>query len=250
MKFKFDHDSKIWLFLVLLWIVSCVIILNKVEAAEPAPTWVVIGDGSATAVVESGIVPSVTAAWPFKVSELARIAPIVLPTAGSSYVYNPGRLRLIVESVPAYAPAGVILAVGMNDFGTGQNIGLVQYQATQVVLRLKALGVKNVVCLTPIRRWDDKTRRGPNPGQVSALGHTLIPVPLVNRLTYSAAIANGCAAGGAAVVVGYTAPLSLGFTHYTPVPQGTTTFQYLNQAGHSVVANWLAGVMKARGFWQ
>lgn len=246
-------ETRFWLFLCVLWMVACVVILgmvNEAKAADPPAKWLIIGDGTASAVVEYNVVPPSTAAWPYLVGNLANIQPVLLPTGASSYVYFPAGAKLVVESIPAYGAAGVILVLGSNDFGTGQNIGAVQYAAYQLVQRIKALGVSKVVCVTPIRRWDDKTRRGPNPGQVSALGYTLVPVPLVTRATYSSAIANGCASAGAGVVLGYTAPLVLGFTHYTPAVQGTTMFQYLNQAGHQAFAQWFAALMKVRGYWQ
>lgn len=220
------------------------------EAANTTgPRWVIISDSVASAVLEPGVVPTADMSWPNRAQGLTPITTTLLSGGETGYVYNPNPARILVESVPALAPQGVILALGTNDFGTGQNIVTLQANVKAMVARLKALGVPKVICMTPIKRWDMKTRRGPNPGQVSAYGYTLVPVTGVNRLTYSGAIALACTAAGADVILGYGAPTVLGFTHYTPALAGTTIFQYLSTEGHRVVAEWMVNLMRIRGVW-
>lgn len=252
---KLQILDRIWQALVVISVVAWVVILllgNSAQASNgTGPRWVIIADSVASTVLEQGVVPTADGAWPNKVQILAPVSTTLLAGGATGYVYNPNPAKILVESVPALAPAGVILALGTNDFGTGQNISMLQANVKAMVARLKALGVKQVVCLTPIKRWDMRTRRGPNPGQVSALGHPLIPdLSAPARMTYSSAIASACGAAGGIAIYGYTAPTVVGYTHYTPPVVGTSIFLFLNTAGHAVVADWLVSAMRIRGLWQ
>lgn len=238
--------------LVLIWLFAVGSLLAPKAEAGPnvnGPKWLLIGDSVSGVVWEPNIIPHANMIYPSLVQE-GRVTLHNLNVGASGYVYNQAASELAVQSAKAYGAIGAVLALGTNDFGTGQNIAAVQARAAYYVSLLKQQGIPRVVCLTPLPRYDWRVRRGPNPGQVSALGHPLIPdLSAPARMTYSSAIAVGCMSAGAAVIYGYAAPVAIGPVHFTALT-GTTLWIFLSQAGHAAVAPWLTQQMQARGFWQ
>lgn len=246
-----------FLALVAVFLAVCALLGSRAEAAPNSigPRWVLISDQVSSSVLDNNIIPTANALWSRRVSEEGRVTVDTIAVGNSGYVYNPTKARMAVEGIQAHETVGVILSLGTNDFGTGQVLSKVTLSAQAMVLRLRALGVQKVVCLTPLPRYDQQTRRGPNPGQMSALGHTLTPVLRVNRATYSSAIAFGCFSGGADVVMSYLSPLrndsgTINVGYFTSPLPGTTLYTILNSEGHRVFAQWLMGVMRQRGHWQ
>lgn len=243
------HNQASWFLTVALFF-TILIHLPAYAANGIGPQWVLIGDQVANGLLEPGVIPNATSLYSNKVSEHANVTVVNLST-NSGYAHLPASSKLLIEAVPALQPEGVILALGSNDFGTGQNLTAVAAGVRAMVARLKELGIQKVVCLTPLNRYDWRTRRGPNPGQATAYGHTLYPIPSLPRATYYSTIANACAGAGAQVISGAGAiPVGSINSTYYGAPAGTTLYILLNTAGHARVAEWLAGRMKALGHWQ
>ena len=221
--------------------ILAMLFFTNVQAGE---RWVVLGDGTATAIQENAVVPHPDQRWTALVQ--TRTGHEIINLAGGAEGWAINQVVTITKAATLKALGfdKVILAYGTNDFGTGQNLGVVAAGIGRVVGALKAQGF-TVVCLTPIYRTDWQTRRGPNPGQQSARGNPLFTNPAnPGVIGYANFMGGYCSFNGAQVIQGQQAPVrfdQLG---------GWFFRMFLNIDGHDRMATFMTTQMRAKGHWQ
>lgn len=215
---------------------------SRVEAAE---RWAIVGDGTLVTIYEDRPYDLPDQLVPAQVQRLTNHTILNLAGSGTGWAYNTSVLALRLEASKALGLTGVIINVGQYDWVTGQNLTVIRTNLTNLIAGAKAAGLK-VVCLTPFYRNDWATRKGPNPGQVSARGNPLFTNPANPGVPgYANLMGAYCTNAGAEVIVGRNAPV--GLANLGPL-NSFTRYIFLRST-HDVVAPWLVDQMRARGHW-
>lgn len=234
-----------WLLIYILAFFLGVGIAAFSDKAAAAERWVILGDGVSTVVVENGQMadPATVAA-----NRLQQVMgfPVENRPVGGSWALNPQLLKSAIASLAGTGTTGVILAFGVNDWSTGQNLQRMGFEIMSRIKELKALGIVRVVCLTPLHRSGEDKRHGPNPGQVTAYGNPLITNPgNPGVLSYSRWIASVCSANGAGTIDGH--PFHLPFAYYGNNPMNGQL--QLNGLGHEWLAQHIREQLQMKGYW-
>lgn len=224
--------------LALLGAVLLLILLVAPNAQ--AERWVVLGDDIVGTVVNNGVVGSPAEAAPALLQQASGKHVLNIGASTLGYALNPLVTLQRAEAVAGLPFTHVLLTFGSYDWQTGRTSAAVRAGAKATVLALRNAGY-TVVCLTPIYRNDASDRRG---GSGAVLGRTLYPIS-GRGASYFPDFSQGCAAGGAGVIPGHTAPLGL-------VHMGDRAFSrwHLSSTGHAVLAAWLRTQLQARGMMQ
>lgn len=233
---KRQGDGLAWLGVVIavLWMGSVLLLVGLSGRAQAqmisGERWLLMGDSIQATVVEQAFEPSADSLAAAIVQREAPVTVQNLSVPGAGVYRDWESQRSKGDSLKGYRAKGLIITLGTNDYGTGQDPSKVYMYYKYLVLQAREAGLK-VVCVTPI--W----RRG------EATPKTETGYPLSE---YRRQIKGACLGGGGQVIAGESAPLA----DLRYFGDDSDVGLHLNTEGHKVFAKFLLCKMRELGYWK